>query len=508
MSRIVATRLRGIVQTSGLIRKEVSQTLRQPQLLLLLVAGPFVILLIFGFGYDEEELAMRTRFVGPADSIYETAITENESLIADYLVSDGYSSDLVGARTALRHGDIDLVVVFPTDANEQLIEGERAPIEILHDKIDPIQVAAVEIAARMAIGEVNATVLETLVERGLEGIRPVGAYLNDASITASELERAAQLGDEEAVAEHRRALDLALAGAHTSLSASATILSELDVEGVSNPREEIADTLAEIQAIRDDANRFADAASEGGTLRPARLGERVDELTSGVEGALGLPPQIIVRPFVSEVHRVSDEHVNPTDFFAPATIALLLAHLGVTFAAMSVVADRRLGVFEAYRVAPIRSRHIVASKYVAFMLLGGIVGAALLASVVLGLDVPLLGNIAWVVGIVAFVVMASVGLGLIVSALARTDSQAVQYSMLVLLAGLFFGGFFLDLDSFTAPVKVLSATLPVTYGIEMLHDVMLRGIDPATETMVGLGAITLVYGLGASVLMRWQLRSL
>jgi ABC-2 type transport system permease protein len=507
VSRLVATRLRSLVQTTGLVRKEVSQTLRQPQLLLLLVAGPFVILLIFGFGYDEDELAMRTRFVGPTDSLYEAAVSEHEELLSDYLISDGYSSDLVRARRDLREGLIDLVVVFPTDAAERLAEGEQSPIEILHDKIDPIQVTAVEIAARMAVGEVNATILETLVDRGLEGMRPVNTYLFEAAASAGELERAAQVGDTDEVASRHRELDLALAGAYTSLAASATLLTELDVEGVTNPRDEIAATLDEIQAIRDDADRLADAAESGQTISSVRLSGQVADLTGRLDAVTTLPPSVVVRPFVSNVSRISEQRVTPTDFFAPATIALLLAHLGVTFAAMSVVADRRLGVFEAYRVAPVRSGHIVVSKYLAFLLLGGIVGAALLGSVVLGLDVPLVGHVGWVVGIVALVVLASVGLGLIVSALARTDSQAVQYAMLVLLAGLFFGGFFLDLDSFTTPVRVLAAALPVTYGIEMLHDVMLRGLRPDVIDAVGLGGLTLVYGIVASVLMRWQLRA-
>lgn len=422
MKQLVATRLRGLVQTTGMVRKEVSQTLRQPQLLLLLVAGPFVILLIFGFGYDEDELAMRTRFVGPPDSVYETAITEHEDLMAAYLVSDGYSTDLVGAQRDLRDGKIDLVVVFPTEPTDRIMEGEQAPVEILHDKIDPIQVTAVEISARLAIGEVNATVLETLVERGLASLDSVEEELILATAMVEELEGAEE-GDET------------------------------------------------------------------------------------VEAVTSLPPAVVVRPFVSEIARLDHHRVTPTDFFAPATIALLLAHLGVTFAAMSVVADRRLGVFEAYRVAPIRPWHILASKYVAFLILGAVVGAALIAGVVIGLDVPMVGSVAWVAGIVALVVAASVGIGLVVSALARTDSQAVQYAMLVLLAGLFFGGFFLSLDSFADPVRVLSAALPVSYGIEMLHDVMLRGRQPEMITAASLVGLTLIYAIVASLLMRWQLRA-
>ncbi len=504
MSGVVAHRTRGLIQTTGLLRKEVAQTLRQPQLLLLLVAGPFVILLIFGFGYNEDQLAMRTRFVGPADSIYQTALTDHEELLSAYLVSDGYSTDLVQARRDLREGTIDLVVVFPTDATDALLAGEQAPIQVLHDKIDPIQITAVEIASRMAIGEVNSTIWESLVDTGLDGMRSVQEALTTATELAEEFDQAVASGDQAEADRLYRQLDLALAGAQLSLSASSTVVSELDIEG-SSSLEGVEETAEEIQAIRDDASRRRTGDDSTGTPRP--IGPRVAELVGRTDAVTTLPPSVVVRPFIDDVSRLSQQRITPTAFFAPATIALLLAHLGVTFAAMSVVADRRLGVFEAYRVAPIRAAHIVVSKYLAFVLLGGIVGAGLLAAVVLGLDVPLLGSLGWVAGIVALVVLASVGLGLIVSALARTDSQAVQYAMLVLFAGLFFGGFFLPLDSFLEPVRVLSAVLPVTYGIEMLHDVMLRGLRPEWVSLGALAGLTVAYGVVASWLMRRQLRA-
>ena len=74
--------------------------------------------------------------------------------------------------------------------------------------------------------------------------------------------------------------------------------------------------------------------------------------------------------------------------------------------------------------------------------------------------------------------------------------------MLTLLAGLFFSGFFLDLDGLLYPVKALSWLLPVTYGIRLLQDVMLRGIDPAPRDIAGVVALVVVYGGLATWLLR------
>ena len=64
-------RARRLVQIGGFVRKEIAAVARQPRLLVVLVAGPFVILLLFGLGYDQKQAVLRTAFVGPSGTIYE-----------------------------------------------------------------------------------------------------------------------------------------------------------------------------------------------------------------------------------------------------------------------------------------------------------------------------------------------------------------------------------------------------------------------------------------------------
>ena len=70
---------------------------------------------------------------------------------------------------------------------------------------------------------------------------------------------------------------------------------------------------------------------------------------------------------------------------------------------------------------------------------------------------------------------ASLGLGLLISLVADSERQAVQLSMLVLLASMFFSGFVLPVREFREPVQAIAYLLPVTYGIEIFQQEMLRG---------------------------------
>ena len=56
-----------------------------------------------------------------------------------------------------------------------------------------------------------------------------------------------------------------------------------------------------------------------------------------------------------------------------------------------------------------------------------------------------------------------------------SERQAVQLSLLLLLASVFFSGFVVAISEFAEPVRILAYTLPVTHGIRLIQDIMLRG---------------------------------
>ena len=86
----------------------------------------------------------------------------------------------------------------------------------------------------------------------------------------------------------------------------------------------------------------------------------------------------------------------------------------------------------------------------------------------------------------------SLGLGFLISLISKTDTQAVQYSMLLLLASIFFSGFLLDLRLMWKPITAIAWSLPATYGIRMLQDIMLRGAPIPLLIFGGIAVIGLV----------------
>jgi ABC-2 type transport system permease protein len=205
---------------------------------------------------------------------------------------------------------------------------------------------------------------------------------------------------------------------------------------------------------------------------------------------------VLARPFKSDIGNVVPGKRNLTDFYAPAAVILLVQQFGIAFGALSFVREQQLGTIEVLRAGPVGAFEALLGKYLAYLALGGVVAAGLVMLVVQLLDVPMTGGLGGVAGVLAGTLFASVGLGFVISLLSKSDAQAVQYTMIALLASLFFSGFFLTLAQLTYPAKILSWLLPSTFGIRLLRDGMLRGVSP---NRAQLGYL-LAYGVAAFVL--------
>jgi ABC-2 type transport system permease protein len=230
-------------------------------------------------------------------------------------------------------------------------------------------------------------------------------------------------------------------------------------------------------------------------------------LSQGASEAAAIPPSVVAAPTKAEVVNIAPSQPGVVQFFGTAVLALILQHMAVTLIALSVVRERTTGLFELFRVSPIRTGELVIGKVVAFGILSAAIAGITLALLIVGFHVPMLGDGWALAAVVLLLIGASLGLGLLVAAFSDSERQAVQLSLLLLLASVFFSGFVLGTDEFSEPVRSLTALLPVTNGIELIGDVMLRGSTEALAPLVALAAETVVYTGLAWLIIRRALRS-
>jgi len=200
----------------------------------------------------------------------------------------------------------------------------------------------------------------------------------------------------------------------------------------------------------------------------------------------------LVNPFSVKTSGLSGIQFTVTGFFAPSVIVLLLQHLSITFAALSIVRESRSGIMELFRVAPITAFETLVGKYLSYLFFEIVLAGIITGLAIWLLRIPILGPLQDYALAVIILLFTSLGVGFLISLISQTDTQAVQYSMLLLLASIFFSGFFLDLRLMREPITALAWSLPATYGIRMLQDVMLRGSSVPPTIFQGIALIGIV----------------
>jgi len=239
------------------------------------------------------------------------------------------------------------------------------------------------------------------------------------------------------------------------------------------------------------------AAAEGISFAEGELGPAVENVS----------PEVVARPTTAETENVAPSDPSVVNFFAPAVFALVIQHLAITLTALSLVRERLSGRMDRYRVAPVSSMELLLGKYVAYGLLS-LVTAAIVGALLVGvLGVPLLGGLPMFVAIILLLTFASLGIGLLISLVADSERQAVQLAMLVLLASVFFSGFVLPVTDFARWTQAISYALPVTHGISLLQEHMLRGDVRDTWMLAALAGIGLVLYIGSLLRLRRVLRT-
>jgi ABC-2 type transport system permease protein len=201
------------------------------------------------------------------------------------------------------------------------------------------------------------------------------------------------------------------------------------------------------------------------------------------------PLAVVAEPTRAELRNLAQVTPGVVAYFAPAVLALVLQHLAVTLVALSLVRERTTGIIEMYRVAPVNAWEVLAGKLLAYLFVGGLIAVTTVALLRIGFGVPMLGDPRALAGTLILLLLASLGLGLAIAVVSDSERQAVQLSLLVLLGSVFFSGFVLSIEEFSAPVRTLAYVLPVTPGIRLVQDLMLRGVVVQTFQYGVLAAI-------------------
>ncbi|HEU5087741.1 MAG TPA: ABC transporter permease, partial [Roseiflexaceae bacterium] len=216
------------------------------------------------------------------------------------------------------------------------------------------------------------------------------------------------------------------------------------------------------------------------------------------------PADVVVAPVRQKYENLRGSAYQAVVFYAPGVLALLLQHTAITLGALALVRERLMGAYEVFRVTPANMVQMLIGKYLSYTVFIGISAAVLIGAMFL-LGVPFYPNVLTFASLVVMLTLASLGVGFLISAVSRSDSQAIQLAMLSLLLSIFFSGFFIAIDSFIPVSHIISYVIPMTHGLNGFQAMMLRGIPPDPQVWGALSTIAIITFLVVVLLTRRQL---
>jgi ABC-2 type transport system permease protein len=199
--------------------------------------------------------------------------------------------------------------------------------------------------------------------------------------------------------------------------------------------------------------------------------------------------------------------LDTLDYFGAAFIGLVVFFLVFVITIVAFLRERGQGTLERLMASPLRRSEIVLGYMLGFTVLALIQAVEVLAFSLLVLHVHNAGNVGLIFLLEALMAVAAVNLGIFLSMFARTEFQAVQFIPLVIVPQVFLAGIIFPVSTEPGPLQVASHVLPLTYAVEGMRNIMIKGADLSwTSLQIDLGVVLgfclLVILAGATTLRR------
>lgn len=163
-------------------------------------------------------------------------------------------------------------------------------------------------------------------------------------------------------------------------------------------------------------------------------------------------------------------------FLLPGIVGLLLQTLAVQQAAFTMVRERELGTIEQILATPTRPLELVISKMIPSLALCLAVFGVVFGIGIFWFGVPFQGNLLLYLGMTLLFIASSLGLGLLVSARAQSQRQALQSTAALMMFGLLLGGVVYPRTAMPPVPQFIGNLLPMTYFIRISREIFTKGV--------------------------------
>ncbi len=163
------------------------------------------------------------------------------------------------------------------------------------------------------------------------------------------------------------------------------------------------------------------------------------------------------------------------NYMVPALIGLILQTLTALLTAVAIVREREQGTLEGLIVTPIRAPELMLGKIVPYVIVAFLAMLEILVVGTLWFKVPINGSVLLLIALAALFLLSALGIGLLVSTVARTQQEAMMLAFFTILPSVFLSGFMFPIASMPKVLQWASKVIPLTYFLVIDRGIVMKG---------------------------------
>jgi ABC-2 type transport system permease protein len=250
-----------------------------------------------------------------------------------------------------------------------------------------------------------------------------------------------------------------------------------------------------IQVVADGTDSNSTGVAMG--YAQALIGGYIQDLAA----ASGLPATGLVQP---EIRVWFNARLESRDFMIPGIVALLLLVITTNLSAMAIVREKEIGTLEQLNVTPLARWELITGKLLPYAFIGIIDVVLVLVVAIYWFEVPMRGSIALLFGMCMIYLLSTLGLGLFVSTISKTQQQAMMTAIFFFLTPMIYlSGFIFPIENMPAWIQQLTYLIPLRYFLVIVRGIFQKGIGLEILWPQALA----LFAWGATVLTLATLRS-
>jgi len=195
-----------------------------------------------------------------------------------------------------------------------------------------------------------------------------------------------------------------------------------------------------------------------------------------------------------------NDNLESCNYYVPGVMAQMVLIVTMMLSSMAVVREKEIGTMEQMIVTPIQRWEFIVGKMIPFVVIGYINVTIVTLVALFWFDIPFRGSILFLFAATGLFLMSSLGFGLFISTISRTQQQAMMSSFMFIFPAMLLSGFAFPIENMPPLIQYATYANPLRYFLIIIRGVFLKGVGfpilwPQLAGLFILGSVILTFAV-------------